>query len=139
MARGLTSQKKRRRRHPDSAFTLPTIAKQTGASERQLHHWIERGLLDPVYRDRGGPRRFVFTPHEIEEVRIIVRLVKAGIEVDALTMAKQAGVLKEMLEELRAAADAGVRYLTRTAHTSVIPDTTDHLHPEAGRRTSPRA
>jgi hypothetical protein len=131
--------RKRRRRHPDSAFTLPTIARQTGASERQLHHWIERGLIDPIYRDRGGPRRFVFTPQEIAELRIIVRLVKAGLEDDALTLAKQAGVLEEMLREVRSAADAGVRYLTSDAHTAVIPDTTDHLHPEAGRRTSPRA
>lgn len=62
-------------------LTTPTVAKMTGASERQLRHWAKTKLLEPSAK-KTGHRLYSF--HDAVAASTIVELRKKGCALQAI-------------------------------------------------------
>lgn len=91
-----------------TAWSLPDVVRMSGATRRQLYHWIEIGLLDPVFEEhragRGGAYRF--DHDELRFARAVARAVHAGASVQALAAAQREGRFLGFCERLEIAARA---------------------------------
>lgn len=63
-------------------LTPAEVCKATGATYRQLDHWIRRGWLTVDHTGGTGNRR-EWSSHEITIAALMVRLVNAGLRPEA--------------------------------------------------------
>lgn len=71
---------------------IDNILDFTGATYRQLCHWVDRAWLHPIERGRTGvPRQW--TPGELDVARHMAQLVAAGITPEAAHYAARHGGL----------------------------------------------
>ncbi len=74
------------------AKRLPAGVEGVPATYRQIDHWVRAGYLHPQHsRGTGNPREW--TREEMRVLRVMARLVKAGLQPAAAAKAARSGAL----------------------------------------------
>ncbi len=63
---------------------MKDICEQTGLSEKAVRFYVERGLLQPRSQWRNGRTYFEFSPQDVDGLRDIACLRRAGFSIEAL-------------------------------------------------------
>lgn len=66
------------------------VLEHTGASHRQLHYWIRRGLLGARHQGLGSGARHRFDASDVEVIHALVALAALGCRDEWLAFAVQA-------------------------------------------------
>ena len=66
---------------PDRPVKIGEAARRLGVGEATLRFYEREGLITPL-RSAGGTR--LYTPRHLRRLRAIVRLVEAGVSIDAI-------------------------------------------------------
>ena len=95
-------------------LTIPEVMDLSGASARQVHHWIRRGWLQSS-RGNGWPH--VLAPEEASVARLMVQLISAG-----LTPQRAAEAARKIRIERRSIQLGPNVWLSYRATGAVVPD-----------------
>lgn len=69
----------------ERAYTLPEIARASGADYRTLANWLKAGLFKPSIRDgRGSGNAGFYSAADASLVCKLVELRRRGLEIEAL-------------------------------------------------------
>jgi DNA-binding transcriptional MerR regulator len=99
---------------PQAGFRGPQVCKIVGITYRQLDYWARTGLLRPSISDaRGSGTQRVYSYRDLVELKVITRLLEAGVSLQSARRAIQC--LRENLGEDLASAN-----LVLAGSTSVL-------------------
>lgn len=112
-------------------FSAEVTRKLVGASYRQLVHWDKTGLLKPsVERAKGRGSRRVYSFEDLVELRVICRLLDAGVTLRTVRVAakyvrEHFKSVTRPLARLALVVD-GKQILVRTVKEGALVDATAH-------------
>jgi len=89
------------------SYTSKEVEELTGASYRQLDHWVRRNWVRPIYNGRGKGHDREWPRDELFVARFMVRLTQVGIA--ASQAAKVARALVPKQQELTEGRFVNVR------------------------------
>ena len=73
-----------KRRNLDGSYTSSQVLQLTGITYRQLHYWLEKGVIscNNPGLGRGKVSKFTFT--DVLEVKVVAHLVASGVKLSVI-------------------------------------------------------